>query len=259
MIEANNLTMDFGKFRALEDLSLSVAAGEIFGFLGPNGAGKTTTLRILSGLLKPTRGSASLCGMDIQKNPREAKRLIGLVPDTPFVYKKLTGREFLSFVGGLYRLPTVNLMKRMENLLEIFSLSEFADELCESYSRGMLQKLVFASALLHEPRVLLLDEPMVGLDPKSARLVREIILERAKAGAAIFVSTHTLPLAEEICHRIGILRRGRLMAIGTGEEILRRVSNNGNFEEAFLALTQREGEGKRERGEAVETVRQGTR
>lgn len=239
MIEINNLTKVFKKVTALDNLSLEVKQGEIFGFLGPNGAGKTTLIKILCGLLKPTGGEVSIGGYKLGKDDAKIKQIIGLISDNPFVYPKLTGREFLEFVGNLYFIPKSEQEKKIPDYLEMFELAAGADDLTETYSRGMQQKLVFASVLLHNPKVIFLDEPMVGLDPKSTRLVKEKLLHLAKDGITIFMSTHTLEIAEKICSRIGIIQRGKLLALGTKEELRAnaRLLDNQNLEEIFLHLT----------------------
>lgn len=239
MIVLENLTKRFGERAAVEDLSLRVRPGEIYGFLGPNGAGKTTTVKMLSGLLEPTAGRASICGFDAVREPLEAKRRLGLIPDEPFVYPKLTGAEFLRLVGDLYEVPYATQARRVPELLAMFELSDWGGELVESYSHGMRQKLVLASVLLHEPKALLLDEPLVGLDPKSARMVKEIFKTLAARGCAIFMCTHVLEIAEKICDRIGILLGGRLLAEGTLEDLRSRsrAPSGRALEDIFLELT----------------------
>ena len=237
-IELRGLTKRFGGFAAVDGLDLDIARGEIFGLLGPNGAGKTTTVRILTGLLRPTSGLARVAGVDVVLSPLDAKRRMGLVPDEPFVYPKLTGAEFLRFIGDLYGVPLAAQRKRIPELLAMFELTSFGGELAESYSHGMRQKLVIAAALLHEPEVLLLDEPLVGLDPKSARLVKEVFRTLAGRGVTIFMCTHILGIAEKLCDRIGIMLAGRLIALGTLDE-LRGLSRagTGGLEDVFLTLT----------------------
>jgi len=215
MIQIEHLTKQYGKFVALEDVSLTVRPGEIFGFLGPNGAGKTTTIRIIAGLLRPTSGSVRIGRFDMTREPEAAKRIIGLIPDRPFLYEKLTGTEFLRFLGPIYGLGPSSLRERIKALLELFELQEWKDELIENYSHGMKQRLVMASALLHRPEVLVVDEPMVGLDPRGARLVKEVFRQESRTrGVSVFMSTHTLEMVEEMCDRIAILQRGRLIEIG---------------------------------------------
>lgn len=240
MIELAGLTKRFGDLTAVDNLSLTVRPGEIFAFLGPNGAGKTTTVKLLTGLLRPTSGSARICGFDIVTQTLEAKRRLGLVPDEPFVYPKLTGAEFLRLVGDLYDVPYAAQKRRIGELLEMFELKEWGGELIEAYSHGMRQKLVFASILLHEPKALLLDEPLVGLDPKSARMVKEIFRTLAGRGCAIFMCTHVLEIAEKISDRIGIQFEGKLLAMGTLEELRARSGDGAGgvaLEDVFLKLT----------------------
>jgi len=238
MIELRNLTKRYGEFTAVDRLSLEVAPGEVLGFLGPNGAGKTTTIRMMAGILKPSAGTAVIGGYDISRNPLEAKRIFGFIPDRPFLYEKLTGGEFLRFVAGLYGLPEPAGRERRGRLLELFDLSAWKDEPVSSYSHGMKQRLVMAAALLHEPRVLIVDEPMVGLDPRAARLVKQIFRESAGAGVSLFLSTHSLEVAAETCDRIAIIFQGRLIAQGTLEELGRAAGGPGrSLESIFLELT----------------------
>ncbi|MFA6029191.1 MAG: ABC transporter ATP-binding protein [Elusimicrobiota bacterium] len=240
MIELRDLTKRFGDLSAVDGVTLSVAPGEIFGFLGPNGAGKTTTVKMLSGLLRPSAGSASICGFDIVERTLEAKRVLGIVPDEPFVYPKLTGAEFLRLSGDLHAVPLATQRRRIPELLEMFELSSWGGELLESYSHGMRQKLVLSSVLLHEPKALLLDEPLVGLDPKSARMAKEILRTLASRGCAIFMCTHVLEIAEAICDRIGIMMNGRLDAVGTMSELRAKAgagSEGARLEDLFLRLT----------------------
>ena len=243
MIRTINLTKRFGHLIAVDNLNLEISPGEIFGFLGPNGAGKTTTVKILTGLLKPTSGQAIVGGYDIQKEPERAKKIIGLVPEHPFVYQKLTGDEFLNFVADLYELPLEVKKRRIPELLSLFEIDGWKDVLIEDYSHGMKRKLVMASVLLHDPKVIFLDEPLVGLDPKAGRLVKRLFQELSQRKVTIFMSTHTLEIAEKLCHRIGIIQEGRLVALGTNEELRRKVERGGemaeraNLEDIFLKLT----------------------
>ncbi len=237
MIELTNLTKKYGKLIALDNLNLKISPGEIFGFLGPNGAGKTTTVKLICGLLKPTTGRATIGGIDIQQEPEKAKRIIGLVPDFPFVYKKLTGTEYLSFIGDLYNVPLEEQGEKITNYLEMFELGQWGNELIENYSRGMQQKLVMASVLLHDPKVIILDEPLVGLDPKGARVMKEIFISLSKRGTTIFMCTHTLEIAEAMCGRIGIIQEGKLTHLGTKEELKEKVTAGGSLEDIFLKLT----------------------
>jgi ABC-2 type transport system ATP-binding protein len=244
MIELVDLSKNYGAFQALKDINLRVREGEIFGFLGPNGAGKTTTIKIMAGLMKPTSGKARIAGYDICKEPTKAKAQIGLVPDRPFLYEKLTAREFLKFVGTIRGMGASDLEAQMEGLLHTFGLDSWADKLIENFSHGMKQRLVMCAALLHRPKVLIVDEPMVGLDPKGARLVKEIFRKEAQKGVSIFMSTHTLEVAQEMCHRVAILDRGRIVAQGTAEELAAMTGQFGaDLEEVFLRLTAGEEEG----------------
>jgi ABC-2 type transport system ATP-binding protein len=219
-------------------VSFEVNRGEVFGFLGPNGAGKTTTIKIMVGLLKPSSGGVKVAGFDIVAQPIQAKAASGYVPDTPNLYAKLTGRELLSFVGELYNLERDQVGRRTDELLRMFDLTEASDNTIDSYSHGMQQKMALAAALMHDPKVLVLDEPTVGLDPKSARLIKDILRQMAERGAAVFLSTHILEIAERMCDRIGIINQGELIAVGTMEE-LRRLGQTGetSLEDIFLSLT----------------------
>ncbi len=237
MIEAIELTKDFGKFRAVDQVSLEVKPGELFAFLGPNGAGKTTTIKILSGLLIPTAGEASICGVSVTENPVEAKKHIGFVPDEPNVYDKLTLREFLDFVADIYRIERQKARQVAKEYLEIFELEDRQDDLMQGYSHGMRQKTNIIAALIHDPQVLFLDEPTVGLDPRSARLIKDILKEFAKEGRTIFMSTHILEIAEEMADRVGIIQKGQLKFIGTVEELRQGQGKEGSLEELFLQLT----------------------
>jgi ABC-2 type transport system ATP-binding protein len=237
MIETINLTKYFGKKTAVRDLNLKIPAGELFALIGPNGAGKSTTIKILVGLLRPSRGEALIAGHDIQKHPVEAKREIGYIPDFPFLYEKLTGEEFIRFVGRLYRVEESELRRRARRYLELFGLEELRGELIENYSHGYRQRLVFAAAFLHEPRILIIDEPMVGLDPRTARLIKDLLRERCRRGTAVLMSTHTLSVAEEIAHRVGIIHRGKLIAAGSLEELRRQSGISGRLEEVFLKIS----------------------
>ncbi|HCX79906.1 MAG TPA: ABC transporter [Firmicutes bacterium] len=237
LIKTENLTKRFGTATAVNGLNLEVKAGEIFGFLGPNGSGKTTTIKMLTGLLEPTAGSAFICGLDIVKEPAKAKALLAYVPDQPKLYGKLTAREFLALMADLYRIPREISRQRAQQLLAMFDLENRADELLEGYSHGMRQKVILAAALIHQPRVLLMDEPTVGLDPASARLLKDVMAELARQGATIFVSTHILEIAERLCHRVGILKEGQLIAQGSPEELRSQVGSSESLEDIFLELT----------------------
>jgi ABC-2 type transport system ATP-binding protein len=237
MIKLERLTKRYGAFTAVDGLSLEVARGEIFGFLGPNGAGKTTTIRMMMGLLRPTEGRIRLGGFDLAEQPIDAKRLSGFVPDRPFLYEKLTAVELLRFCADLYEVPPSVREGRLEKLLGIFDLSEWGDELIESFSHGMKQRLAFAAALLHEPQILVVDEPMVGMDPRGARVLRSLLRSLALGGTTLFLSTHSLEVAEALCDRIGIIQAGRLIAIGTLDELRSRAGDAQRLEEVFLKLT----------------------
>jgi ABC-2 type transport system ATP-binding protein len=238
MIEINNISKSFGKKLAVDDLSLTVRKGEFFGFLGPNGAGKTTTIKILTGLLRPDKGTASISGIDVAREPEKAKAKIGYIPDSPYLYEKLTGREFLEFCGGLYGVPKARMESQISWLLELFGMDSWADRRCEEYSHGMRQKVVFGSAFVHDPEVLIIDEPMVGLDPQSMRLIKDVLKLYASRGTTVFVSTHLLTVAEELCDRIGIVNNGKLVASGTLAELHKAAASEGeNLEELFLQLT----------------------
>ncbi|OGR74905.1 MAG: ABC transporter [Elusimicrobia bacterium GWC2_64_44] len=240
MIEINNLTKTFGSFKAVDGLSLKVAPGEIFGFLGPNGAGKTTTVKILSGIMRPTSGTASVAGFDVAKEPLAAKRVMAYIPDEPFVYPKLTGWEFLRFIGDIYAVPAAEQRRRIPELLETFELAAHAGELLESYSHGMKQKLLIASVLLRRPKAVLFDEPTVGLDPKSIRRFKTLLTDIARDGAAVFMCTHILDMAEKLCHTVGIIYRGRLITKGTVDEVKALTTAQGarSLEDVFLELTE---------------------
>ncbi|MBI5019841.1 MAG: ABC transporter ATP-binding protein [Ignavibacteriales bacterium] len=238
MIQISKLTKRFGNFTAVNDLSINIGTGEFYGFLGPNGAGKTTTIKMMTGLFIPTSGSIVVDGYDILKQPLEAKHKIGYIPDQPFLYEKLTGREFLYFSAGLYSVDHDKATKKIKELLELFEIGSWIDQRTENYSQGMRQRVVIAAALLHEPRVLVIDEPMVGLDPRSAHIVKTTFKEKSKKGITIFMSTHSLPVAEELCDRIGIIKDGRLIYEGPTNDIkMVEKSGDGKFESVFLELT----------------------
>lgn len=237
MIQLDHLTKRFGDFTAVDDLCLDIAEGEIFGFLGPNGAGKTTTIRMMMGLLTPTTGRIVLGGHDLAVEPLAAKAISAFVPDRPYVYDKLTGREFLTFVGGLYHVPEAKRQEKIEDALTFFSLTDWGDELVENYSHGMKQRLVVASALLHDPQILVVDEPMVGMDPIGARLFKSLLRSLSFTGKTIFMSTHSLEVAEELCDRIGIILGGKLIALGTIDELQQHAGTEDRLEDIFLKLT----------------------
>nr|MBU1328858.1 ABC transporter ATP-binding protein [Candidatus Omnitrophota bacterium] len=237
MIETLNLTKRFGTKIAVNKLNLDIRKGELFGFLGPNAAGKTTTIKLLTGLLKPTEGLVKIFGYDIQKDYIKVKSRLSYIPDTPYLYEKLTAREFLRFVSEIYLIDGKDIEKKIDGFLEFFDLKEHGDILIEEYSHGMRQKVVIIAALIHDPDIIIVDEPMVGLDPKTTKLVKDIFKKSSKNGKTIFMSTHTLSLAEEICDRICIIDKGNLIAIGTLEELRKRSGIDGRLEEIFLKLT----------------------
>lgn len=237
MIKTEGLYKKFQDLTALSPLDLEIPPGEIFGYLGANGAGKTTTVKLMTGLLKPTAGRSWVGGYDVQKDPRAAKKIMGLVPDQPYVYPHLTGKEFLRFIGDLYEVDLARQKKRIPELMEMFEIATVGDELVDTFSHGMRQKLVLAGVLLHDPKVLFLDEPMVGLDPKSARLVKDIFQRLSQSGVTLFMCTHVLEIAEKLCHRIGIVERGRLTRLGTVEDLRAQAQKSGSLEDVFLSLT----------------------
>ena len=236
VIEIDNLTKRFGEKAAVSKLSLKVEKGEVFAFLGPNGAGKPTTIKTVAGLLRPTEGAVRVAGHDVVKEPEAAKSHMAYVPDEPFLYEKLTGREFLHFVADLYGMDRKERDGRIELLAERFDFADYMDTLAEGYSHGMSQRIVIASALVHDPDVLLIDEPFVGLDPRSSRTLKDTLRDLAARGACVFLSTHTLPVAEEMADRVGIIRKGELIALGTTEEI--RGAEGRRLEEVFLEVTE---------------------
>jgi ABC-2 type transport system ATP-binding protein len=238
VIEFDHVTRTYAAKTAVSDLSLAIPRGELFGLLGPNGAGKTTTIRMLVGLLRPTRGSVRVCGYDLVKDPRSAHLHIGYVPDEPCLYDKLTGREFLWFIADMFGMPRHLAGSRIDREIEHFELAEFADDLAESYSLGMKQRLVFAASLLHDPAVLILDEPMVGLDPRSVRIVKDLLRARTQEGMTIFMSTHTLAMAEEMADRVGIMVRGQLRFLGTVTELREQMAlESQSLEQLYLEVT----------------------
>ena len=242
MIELDNVTRTYGEKKAVAGLSLTVPKGELFAFLGPNGAGKTTTIKMLVGLLRPSSGQVRLGGFDVTAQPRHACSLLGYVPDVPYLYDKLTGREFLQFIAGMHGYTRHETQERIGREIDHFELAEFIDSLTESYSHGMKQRLVFASALLHDPAVLVIDEPLVGLDPRSSKLVKDLLRARARAGAAIFMSTHLLDVAEQIADRIGIVDQGKLLCVGTLAELRNRLAaQHTSLEQLFLDVTSHHG------------------
>lgn len=238
MLKLTNLTKKFGKFTAVNNINLEINAGDFFGFLGQNGAGKTTTIKMITGLYAPTIGSVQIGGYDIQKNHLEAKKLIGYIPDQPFLYEKLTGREFLYFSGGIFRIEKSKLRKKIDETIDQLNIDRWVDKRTEEYSQGMKQRIVIASALLHDPKLLVVDEPMVGLDPQSALVVKNVLKEKASQGVAIFMSTHSLNIAEEICSRIGIIKDGRMIFEDSNEAVEQIIgTDHENLESLFLHLT----------------------
>ena len=238
MISVDSLVKRYGAFTAVDGVSLSVPPGEIHGFLGPNGAGKTTTIRMIAGLLKPTAGRVTINGHDLAAEPEAAKASLGFIPERPFIYEKLTAREFLRFHGGLYGMETSEIEARADEVLDLFELGRWQGELVESFSHGMKQRLVMCAAFLHRPRAVLVDEPMVGLDPRGARLIKDIFRHMSGRGVAILMSTHTLEVAAEMCHRISIILKGKIIARGTVADI--RAMGDGTDDQltsVFLKLT----------------------
>lgn len=238
MIEINSLSKNYGALCAVNSISLRVAAGEIFGFLGMNGAGKTTTIRMMAGIIRPSSGNVKLGGFDIVEDPIQAKMITGYIPDRPYIYNKLTGREFLYFVADLYQVEPKAAEDRIDQVLEEYRLTEWENELVESYSHGMKQRLATCAALIHDPKILILDEPMVGLDPHGAKLLKEALKRYAAKGIAIFLSTHSLNVAEELAQRLAIIHKGSIIATGSLAEIRTlSKSHQSDLEEIFLELT----------------------
>ncbi len=240
ILEIHNLQKSFADFIAVNDLSLKVQKGEIFGFLGPNGAGKTTTIKILAGLLQPDSGSVQINGKSLAEQPLACKQETGYVPDRPWLFEKLTGSEYLQFVASLYQLPKKDFETASQHYLQLFDLGAWQDHLIESYSHGMRQKLIMTSVFMLNQALMIIDEPMVGLDPKSARIVKELFKQKAAAGTAIFLSTHSLEIAEELCQRIAIITNGTLRIVGSMEELRQQAGKKEqhlDLEEIFLELT----------------------
>ena len=235
MIQLQGVSKTFGSKRAVDGLDLHVRAGELFAFLGPNGAGKTTTIKMVCGLLRPTAGTVRVGGHPADSP--QARQLIAYVPDQPYLYEKLTGREFLRFVVEMYGLDPRAATRRIGELIDIFEMNDYVDELSENYSHGMKQRVVFASALVHDPKVLIVDEPLVGLDPRSARIVKDLFVSQARSGVAVLMSTHLLSIAEELADSIGIVNHGRMLAHGTLEQLRERSQMQGPLEDLFLRLT----------------------
>jgi ABC-2 type transport system ATP-binding protein len=240
MIELTHLVKKFGELVAVNDLSLTISRGEFFAMLGPNAAGKTTTMKILAGLMKPTSGCARVAGLDVQEHPLETRRRMAFVPDFPFLYDKLTPWEFFRFTGQLFGMGEEQIKSNGMKLVERFNLEPFASKMIEGLSHGTKQRVAIVSALLHEPEIFVIDEPMIGLDPHHARVAKDILKERSRAGMTVLVSTHQLSVAEEMADRIGIIHGGRLIAVGTADELRRQSGTAGPLEEVFLALTAQE-------------------
>jgi len=240
MIELIHIVKKFGDLVAVNDLSLKVERGEFFAVLGPNAAGKTTTIKVLTGLIKPTSGAARVGGFDVQEQPLEARRLLAYVPDFPFLYDKLTPWEFLRFTGQLFGMDDASIRKTGEHLIARFNLEQYVNKPVEGLSHGTRQRVAIVSALLHDPQVFVIDEPMVGLDPQHARIVKDILKERSRKGMTVFLSTHQLSVAEELADRIGIIHKGRLIAVGTPDDLRRQSGEAGALEQVFLSLTAQE-------------------
>jgi ABC-2 type transport system ATP-binding protein len=238
MIELNQVTKKYGTKTAVDRLTLRIEAGEVFAFLGPNGAGKTTTIKLMCGLLFPTEGTVRIGGLDLSRDGDRARQLISYVPDQPYLYEKLTGREFLQFIADMYGLEADYGRRRIGAMIELFELGDFVDDLTERYSHGMRQRTVFAGALLHEPRVLIVDEPTVGLDPRSVRLLKDLLRREADRGMTVFLSTHSLDIAQQLADRIGIVEHGRLICCGTLEALRQQAALDGSLEDVFLKLTE---------------------
>jgi ABC-2 type transport system ATP-binding protein len=238
MLDLRDLSKNFGSFTAVNNVNLKINKGDFYGFLGQNGAGKTTTIKMITGLYSPSKGTVLIDGYDILKNPIEAKRITGYIPDQPFLYDKLTGREFLFFCGGLYNIEKKKLRAKIDETISELQISEWVDKRTEEYSQGMKQRIAIASALLHDPKLLVVDEPMVGLDPQSAQIVKTVLKRKAAEGVSVFMSTHSLHIAEEICTTIGIIKNGKIIFEGKKEEVEKiRGTDHENLESLFLELT----------------------
>lgn len=237
MIHLDHVTKIYGAKVAVHELNLEIPAGELFAFLGPNGAGKTTTIKMLCGLLFPTSGTVRIGGHDLRRDGDRARQLLSYVPDLPFLYEKLTGREFLQFIADMYGLPADRGRQRICEVIELFELASFVDDLTERYSHGMRQRTVFAAALVHEPKVLVVDEPTVGLDPRSVRQLKNLLRRQADQGVTVFLSSHSLDVVEELADRIGIINNGKLISCGSLETLRSHAAVDGSLEEVFLTLT----------------------
>ena len=238
MISIQGISKNYGRKVAVDNLSLEIASGEFFAVLGPNGAGKTTTIKMIAGLLRPTAGKIVVGGVDVQTDPIAAKKACAYVPDQPFLYDKLSGIEFMNFIADLYSVEGSGRDKEIDRLVELFGMKEFVRELTESYSHGMKQRLVLAATLLHKPKVILVDEPLVGLDPHTARLVKQVFREQAHGGTSIFMSTHVLSVAEDFADRIGIMLQGKIVALGKMEDLRRQAQLEGRLEDVFFKITE---------------------
>jgi ABC-2 type transport system ATP-binding protein len=240
MIELIDVSKRYGTKVAVTGLNLRLEPGELFAFLGPNGAGKTTTIKMICGLLYPTTGTVRVGGFDLKSQGDQARQLISYLPDVPYLYEKLSGREFLQFIADMYGMPPGRSRDKINEVIALFELAEFVDDLTERYSHGMRQRTVFASALLHDPRILIVDEPTVGLDPASVRKLKNILIERSRAGTTVFLSTHSLDIVQELAGRIGIIHRGQMIGCGSLESLRKQAALDGTLEEVFLKLTEEE-------------------
>ncbi len=238
MIQLIDLCKQFGHLIAVDRINLKVSPGEVFGFLGPNGAGKTTTIKMMAGLVKPTSGKVIIDGWDLAKYSSRAKKVVGFIPDRPFLYEKLTALEFLKFIAGLYNLSSNGVEGNIDYLFGLFGLTDWQNELIESFSHGMKQRLVMASAFVHQPKLIIVDEPMVGLDPRGAKLVKEVFRSFCAKGGTVFMSTHSLEIAEEVCDRIAIIQEGKIIAVGNMQELREKTGSDGKrLESIFFKLT----------------------
>jgi ABC-2 type transport system ATP-binding protein len=251
MIELSDVTKQYGTKLAVDRLSLSIRQGELFAFLGPNGAGKTTTIKMMCGLLFPTAGSVRVGGFDLQRDGDKARQLLSYVPDQPYLYEKLSAREFLHFIADMYGMERAHSARRIEEMIDLFGLAAFVDDLSERYSHGMRQRTVFAAALLHEPKVLIVDEPTVGLDPRSVRMLKDLLRREADGGTTVFLSTHSLDVVEQLADRIGIVEQGRLISCGTLQTLRRQAELDGSLEDVFLKLTEDAAQEQKELSDAA--------
>ncbi len=236
MIDIQHVSKSFGDLKAVDNVSLEIQSGELFSFLGPNGAGKTTTIKMLTGLMVPDSGTILLNGINILENPVEAKKLVGYIPDAPFLYNKLTGVEFLTVIGNLYEMDHVDISRQIDIYLDRMDMGDWCHQQIEGYSRGMKQRVAFAGAMMHEPEILVIDEPMVGLDPRTGRAMKKLMREKADNGTAVFLSTHNLNVAEELSDRIGIINKGAVLSVGTMDDIKRNPDES--LEELFIQLVE---------------------